>query len=90
MFPLQPVLPKKIPLALASRRASSSTVLIFVWNFSRSCGRALKAWTVRSAASDSCATYVRVTREFKECVVVVLTLFISPRASCVWFESFLR
>ena len=63
MFPLQAVLPKKIPLALASRRASSSTLLIFVWNFSRSCGRALKAWTVRSAASDSCATYLRVIKE---------------------------
>lgn len=83
MFPLQAVLPKKIPLALASRRASSSTLPIFVWNFSRSCGRALKAWTVRSAASDSCATYIQLTRKLKVDTVLILTLFISPRASCV-------
>ena len=55
-LPLHPVLPKKIPLAIASLRANTRTSSTFSWNFRSSSLFALEACTVRKAESDSCAT----------------------------------
>ena len=61
-FPLQPVAPKKMPLAMASLRASDRTVPTLSWNLPSSCLLALNACTVRSAESASCATFVMSPR----------------------------
>jgi len=58
MFPLQPVLPKKMPDATASLRARARTWLMRSRNLACSCELALKAWTVRRAERDSWATLV--------------------------------
>jgi hypothetical protein len=55
-LPLQPVLPKKIALAVASFFASERTLLTFSLNLYSSGGYALNAWTVRRAESASFAT----------------------------------
>lgn len=55
-LPLHPVPPKKIPDAIASLRARFRTLVTRSWNFSVSCGTALKDCTVRRALNDSWAT----------------------------------
>lgn len=54
-FPLQPVLPKNIPLAIASFLPRVTTLATFSLNFLSSWAKASKAWTVRRADNDSVA-----------------------------------
>ena len=57
-FPLHPVIPKNIPLAMASFRASVRILLTLPWNLRPSCALALYACTVRKAESDSVAILI--------------------------------